>query len=134
MKKVTFDEVFEEIKSKGKEEKETIEMAEELARVIKELTDARINKGFTQRDLAEKCGLKQSAIARMESLQKVPRLDTMIKVARCLDVKVYVGVPEETSVSVIILRKINYNWDTRYEFMRTSPTVMEQEYAYEKIS
>ena len=50
----------------------------------------RVKSGLTQRQLAEKCEIKQSAIARMESLQAIPRLDTMIKIARSLNVKIAV--------------------------------------------
>ena len=34
---------------------------------------------MTQRDLAEASGLKQPAIARIESMRSVPRVDTLLK-------------------------------------------------------
>ena len=36
-------------------------------------------RGMTQRDLAEASGLKQPAIARIESHRSVPRVDTLLK-------------------------------------------------------
>ena len=103
MSSLSFDKALEEIRATGAVEKETVEIAAELARIIGELTETRINSGLTQRQLAEKCGIKQSAIARMESLQAIPRLDTMIKIARCLDAKISISTSSEKIVSVGIV-------------------------------
>ena len=97
--RVTFDQMIEEIKRRGEKERETIEVAEELSDIIMAITDARIEKGLTQRELAEMSGLKQSAIARMESIQVVPRLDTLIKIARCLGIKLKAEREEEVTES-----------------------------------
>lgn len=43
------------------------------------LIEAREARGMTQRDLAEASGLKQPAIARIESMRSVPRVDTLLK-------------------------------------------------------
>lgn len=91
----SFEEMLEEIKAEGEKERETIEVAETIARIIGDLTRARIRKGLSQRQLAEATGLKQSAIARMENIQVIPRLDTLVKIARYLDVEIEV---EETAV------------------------------------
>ena len=50
--------------------------AKALSNIIKQIIITRNEMGLTQRDLAEKCGLKQSALARIECLQVVPRIDT----------------------------------------------------------
>ena len=84
----TFDDMMNEIKASGEQERETIEVAEKLAKIIGDLSRARIKKGLSQRQLAEMTGIKQSAIARLENIQAVPRLDTIIKIARCLDVEI----------------------------------------------
>ena len=44
--------------------------------------------GFTQKELAEKTGMKQSAIARIESSDKLPRKSTLKKFARVMDIDV----------------------------------------------
>lgn len=132
MKEIKFDDALEEIKKRGKSERETVELASELSRVIGELTDARIGRGLTQRQLAEKCGIKQSAIARMESLQTIPRLDTMIKVARCLDVEVHIGPQiEDTSVCIVTINP-QYSWNIN-SFDEIKPAFTGKEYAYEAI-
>lgn len=87
-KQLTFDEAIEQIKQENEKAKQTIEVAEDIADIIDAITNARIEKELTQRDLAELCGIKQSAIARMESIQAIPRLDTLIKVAKALGIKI----------------------------------------------
>ena len=102
MDNVTFDEVWEGLKTSGDvKERQTVETAEELARIINSLANARVNAHISQRDLAEKSGIKQSAIARMESLQVVPRLDTVIRIAMCLGVRVAVNEEKEVELGKI---------------------------------
>ena len=44
------------------------------------MIEAREKQGLTQRDLAKISGVKQPAIARIESLRSTPQLDTLLKV------------------------------------------------------
>lgn len=44
--------------------------------------------GVTQKELAEKTGMKQSAIARIESSDTLPRKSTLKKLARVMDIDV----------------------------------------------
>lgn len=48
--------------------------------LIKELTDARIKKGLTQKKLEEISGVKQPIIARMENGSTTPQLETLLKI------------------------------------------------------
>jgi transcriptional regulator with XRE-family HTH domain len=80
--------LFEKLGNIGPKEKETIEISKIISDVIGMLLDARISKGMTQRDLADRSGIKQSAIARMEKMNVIPRLDTLVKVAYHLGVKI----------------------------------------------
>jgi len=48
--------------------------------LIGKLIEAREAKGFTQAQLAEAAGIKQSALARMESLKATPQIDTLFKI------------------------------------------------------
>lgn len=96
----SFDEVWEDLKTAGEEERHFFESAEETARIINELAGERIQRGISQRQLAEMSGLKQSAIARMESLQSIPRLDTLLRVARALNLKL--EIRSQTVVKTVV--------------------------------
>lgn len=55
--------------------------------VISELIAARINNGMTQKDVAEKVGTKQSAIARLESGSVNPSVEFLQKIAQVMGYK-----------------------------------------------
>lgn len=48
--------------------------------LIGKMIEAREKKGLSQRELAELSGVKQPAIARLESLRTKPQIDTLFKV------------------------------------------------------
>lgn len=43
---------------------------------------------MSQRDLAKKTGIKQPMIARIENFDTIPRLDTLVKISRALELKI----------------------------------------------
>ena len=60
--------------------------------IISEIISARIKRGMTQRQIAEKMGTKQSAIARLESGNSNPSISFLEKLARVLDYKLTVKI------------------------------------------
>jgi len=48
--------------------------------LIGKMIEAREKKGLSQRKLAELSGVKQPAIARLETLKATPQIDTLFKV------------------------------------------------------
>lgn len=62
-------------------------MIEQKARVINTIVQRRRMLGMTQEEVAEKTGLTQSVIARLESSSHVPRFDTLQKVAQALGLR-----------------------------------------------
>lgn len=86
MDRITFDEAWNELENESEETKQDFIVAGEISRIIVELINIRNERGYTQRQLAMICGIKQAAIARMESLRTIPRLDTVIRVANALGV------------------------------------------------
>ena len=48
--------------------------------LIGKMIEAREEKGLSQRELAELSGVKQPAIARMESMKSTPQIDTLFKI------------------------------------------------------
>ncbi len=73
----TFDDYLNDEKKVSASEKAQLEF--EIA-LIGKLIEAREEKGLSQRDLAEISGVKQPAIARLESMRSTPQIDTLFKI------------------------------------------------------
>ena len=56
-----------------------------FAQIAERVTEQRIAKGLSQRQLAELCSTTQSAIARLERGGRPPRIDTLLRIADALD-------------------------------------------------
>jgi ribosome-binding protein aMBF1 (putative translation factor) len=72
-------------------ERAKIEFEVEL---IGRLIEAREAKGMTQEQLAKAAGIKQSAVARLESLKATPQIDTLFKVLTPMGYKLEI-VPDK---------------------------------------
>lgn len=73
-------------------ERAEIEFEVEL---IGKMIEAREKKGLTQKQIAEAAGLKQSAIARLESLKATPQINTLIKILTPMGYKLAI-VPSDS--------------------------------------
>ncbi len=62
--------------------------------LIGKLIEAREQKGLTQKELAEKAGIKQSALARLESMKATPQIDTLFKILKPLGYTIQI-VPDK---------------------------------------
>lgn len=62
-------------------------MPENCATIIDRLIEQRHSKGMTQKDVAKAASLTQSVVARLESKKAMPQLDTLLKVAAALDLR-----------------------------------------------
>lgn len=58
--------------------------------VVRQLIALREERGLSQRDLADRAGMKQPQLARLETGQVEPRLDTLQRLAAALNCKVHV--------------------------------------------
>jgi len=87
-----FDNYFNDDNNVSPSERAKIEFEVEL---IGKLIEARESKGFTQAQLAEAAGIKQSALARMESLRATPQIDTLFKVLTPMGYKLAIVRNEE---------------------------------------
>ena len=58
--------------------------------LISALIKARKTKGYTQAQLAQKIGTKQSAISRLEGGQFNPTFSLLNKIAKALDSKIHI--------------------------------------------
>jgi len=68
--------------------------------LIGKMIEAREEKGFSQRELAEISGVKQPAIARLESLKATPQIDTLFKVLYPLGYTIEIVPIEQKRISV----------------------------------
>ncbi|MGD6817994.1 helix-turn-helix domain-containing protein [Metabacillus sp. 84] len=73
----------------------------EQIELVAQLIIRRKTLGLTQRELAERTGLKQAAIARLEREGAIPRLDTLEKVAKALGLKLTLIDENATSKEVV---------------------------------
>jgi ribosome-binding protein aMBF1 (putative translation factor) len=78
-------------------ERAKIEFEVEL---IGKLIAARDAKGMTQEQLAEAAGVKQSAVARLESLKATPQIDTLFKMLTPMGYKLTI-VPIDNRVQSV---------------------------------
>jgi transcriptional regulator with XRE-family HTH domain len=56
-----------------------------FASIADKVAQRRIEQGLSQRELAERVGTTQSAIARLERGGRPPRIDTLLNIAEALD-------------------------------------------------
>ena len=79
---------WEDFKKTAKKEneitKQDIEEMEALATIISAIIERRNELGYTQRELAEICGLPHSSVARIESCTVKPNVGTLIKIMKPL--------------------------------------------------
>lgn len=85
---VSINELFQELKEKDESTKLFVETADKTVKIIDKVVKARENLGLTQRDLAKKCGIKQPALARIETYKVIPKINTLIKLADAVDISI----------------------------------------------
>jgi ribosome-binding protein aMBF1 (putative translation factor) len=61
-----------------------------FAQIAAQVTERRAASGLSQKDLAERVGTTQSAIARLESGGRPPKIDTLLRIADALDCELHV--------------------------------------------
>jgi transcriptional regulator with XRE-family HTH domain len=67
-----------------------------FARIAEQVVDRRRALGLSQAELAELTGTTQSAIARLESGGRPPRIDTLLRIANALDCELEVELRPRT--------------------------------------
>ena len=71
-------------------EKEFREIEEEL-NIIAEITKTRKELGMTQEQVAQKAGVAQQVISRLENREHSPNLRNLIKISKALGLKVRIA-------------------------------------------
>ena len=82
--------LFENVKLNN-EQKEYFKYADMTNEIIVQLINRRLELGITQRQLAAKSEIKQPMIARIEKFESIPRIDTVVKLADALGLKIIIS-------------------------------------------
>lgn len=91
-----FDDFMKEIK----EDTIETETIRQLAHMVSDLIKRRKTLGLTQAEVAQKAGLTQAQIARLENSAQIPRVDTLIKVAVALGLNIKLNEIDEQAASL----------------------------------
>jgi transcriptional regulator with XRE-family HTH domain len=67
-----------------------------FAAIASQVAEQRQARGLSQKELAELVGTTQSAIARLESGGRPPRIDTLLRIANALDCELVVQLRPRT--------------------------------------
>jgi ribosome-binding protein aMBF1 (putative translation factor) len=67
-----------------------------FAQIAEQVAEQRHARGLSQAELAELCGTTQSAIARLETGGRPPRIDTLLRLANALDCELLVELRPRT--------------------------------------
>jgi transcriptional regulator with XRE-family HTH domain len=68
-----------------------------FSKIADEVAEQRKARGLSQRELAELCATTQSAIARLESGGRPPRIDTLLRIANALDCELEIELRPRTT-------------------------------------
>ena len=110
----TSKQIWDEIINSSDAAKISISAIDKSIDIINKITRARLDLGLTQAQVSEKSGLKQSAIARIESLRVIPKITTLIKIAECVNVSMNaLKVEEERHIASCI--ETVYKWQVIVE-------------------
>jgi len=92
---MNFDDFMSEI---GENTIET-ETIRQIARMVSDIVKRRKMLGLTQNEVAQKAGLSQAQVARLENSSQIPRVDTLIKVAIALGMHIQLNETDQQAVT-----------------------------------
>ena len=86
----TWNDYKEHVRTVDPEISKDMEEVEALSQIVKAMVEQRNALGLSQRELAALCGIPQSSVARIDSFNTVPNLDTLLKIFQQLGLKLSV--------------------------------------------
>lgn len=108
MRLVTIEESNEKFASSSDEAREIQEISNKISELMDSFVKERELKHLSQRDLAALLNWKQPALARMERLEVIPRLDTFLKAVMKVGGNVYIDYFHET-IPAEFIQSSKYN-------------------------
>lgn len=82
-----------------------------ISKISADIIKLRLDKNWTQQELAEKSGLQQSAIARIESEGVLPSLSTLIKILKAFEACISIDPNKD---EIITIESKNVKTDTNF--------------------
>jgi transcriptional regulator with XRE-family HTH domain len=79
-----------------------------ISKISADIIKLRLDKNWTQQELAEKSGLQQSAIARIESEGVLPSLSTLIKILKAFEACISID-PNKDEIITIESKNVKTN-------------------------
>ena len=83
---------FKELIKDRKDLKNIVEGFDPVYELRKKILILRLDEGLSQKELANKAGMKQSVISRIENGESEPRIETVNRIAKALDRKVKIDL------------------------------------------
>lgn len=90
----TWNDYKEYVKSVDDKSRRQMEEIEEISVIVGAIIEQRQALGLSQRELALRCGIPQSSVARIETLKTVPNLETVLKIMQPLGLRLTVSHSE----------------------------------------
>ncbi len=90
----TWNDYKDYVKSVDDSSRRQMEEIEEIAVIVGAIIEQRQALGLSQRELALRCGIPQSSVARIETLKTVPNLETVLKIMQPLGLRLTVSHSE----------------------------------------
>lgn len=87
----TWEDYKSYVKASNEADGRMIEEIENVRDIVSVMIRRRQELGMSQRVLAEKCGIPQSSIARIETFKTTPKLDTLVKLMQALNMKLQIS-------------------------------------------
>lgn len=81
------------------------------------IKEARLSAKMTQKELAEKCGMADSAIRKYESGKVTPKIETLSKIAQALDISVVELSPELEKTQAETVAKIQAEKESLFGYV-----------------
>jgi len=82
------------VKAQSPEEKADIKSIELLSTIVSLMIKTRHANHISQRELAQRCGITQAMLGRVETLKCIPRADTLFKIMLALKLDI-MAIPAE---------------------------------------
>lgn len=86
----TWSDYKQNIKDHNPDIANDIEEVEEISKIVGIMIERRHSLNLSQRDLAERCGIPHSSVARIESGKSTPNLTTLVRIFDKLDLTLLV--------------------------------------------